>query len=372
MFRHGIPIGKIFGIRIDLDYSWFLIVALMAWVLATGYYPMEFKNWSVGEYWVMGLITAVMLFVSVLIHELGHSVVAKSYGLSVPRITLFLFGGVSQIAAEPPSAAAEFWIAAVGPLVSFVLAAIFWELQPLVRGSQPVFALFKYMALINFALGLFNLIPGFPLDGGRVFRSIIWKATGNYQRATMIAAVTGRFFGFAMIFGGVWWAISGQLFDGVWIAFIGWFLESAAGSQLQQEFLHNLMGAHKVMEAMKRDFPKATADATLEELVDRYMVPAGTRYVILNGASGPAGLVTLTAIRTVPHDQWRATHADRVMVPLEKLDTTQPDVGLWTAMEKMGRDGVNQLPVVDGNGIVGVLSRDDVVHYLQMLQAVHA
>ncbi len=370
MFRHTIPIGKIFGISIDLDYSWFLIVGLLTWILAVGYYPVEFKNWSSGEYWLMGLITAVMLFVSVLIHELGHSVVAKHYGIPVPRITLFVFGGVSQIAEEPPSAAKEFWIAIVGPLVSFALAALFWELEPVVSFSSPLLALTEYLALINFILALFNLIPGFPLDGGRVLRAIVWRVTGKYQRATVVAGFTGRFFGFLLIFVGVWQALGGNLLNGLWIAFIGWFLESAAGSQLQQEALKNVIGEHSVLEAMRRDFPHISGNITLQELVDKHVLPGGARYfVVSDDITGPAGMVTLSGIRSVPRSDWLTTTASQVMVPLQKLDTIRPDARLWSALEKMGRDGVNQLPVVDGNGIVGILSREDILHYLSVLRA---
>ena len=287
----------------------------------------------------------------------------------MPRITLFVFGGVSQIAEEPPSAGKEFWIAIVGPVISLVLAAIFWELEPLVSFSSPLLALTEYLALINLVLGAFNLIPGFPLDGGRVLRAIVWRATGKYQRATSVAAVTGRFFGFFLIFLGVWQALGGNLLNGLWIAFIGWFLESAAGSQLQQEALKNLIGAHSVVEAMKRNFPYISGDVTLQELVDKQILTGGVRYFIVGDANGLTGMVTLASIRGVPRSAWPTTTASQVMVPVQKLDTIRPDERLWTALEKMGRDGVNQLPVVDGSGIVGMLSREDILHYLTVLRA---
>ena len=369
LFRHAIPIGRILGIPIDLDYSWFLVVGLLAWLLAVSYYPAEFRNWSTAEYWAMGVVTAVMLFVSVLIHELGHSLVAKRFGLAVPRITLFIFGGVSQIAEEPPSAAAEFWIAVTGPVVSLALAAFFWEVEPLLASSPPLFALAEYLALINLILAVFNLIPGFPLDGGRVFRALVWRLTGTYRRATAIAAVTGRFFGFLMIFLGVWQALGGNFIGGLWIAFIGWFLESAAGNQLQQEASKRLLGEHKVLDVMNRDFPRVADDVTLQELVDEYILARGARYLVVNGTGGPAGMVTLAAIRDVPRSAWPTTRVSQVMVPLQELDQTSPDALLWSALEKMGRDGVNQLPVVDGNGIVGILSREDILHYLRVLRA---
>jgi Zn-dependent protease len=369
MFRHTIPIGRIFGISVDLDLSWFLLIGLLTWMLAVSYYPTEFHGWTVGQYWVMGFVTALMLFVSVLVHELGHSVVAKGYGMSVPRIVLFIFGGVSEISAEPPSAAAEFWIAIVGPVVSFVLAAFFWEIEPLFAWSPQLFALVKYLAYLNLILGVFNLIPGFPLDGGRVFRAVVWRFTGKYRRATAIAATTGRFLGFALIFLGVWQALTGNFISGLWTAFIGWFLESAAGSQLQMEILKSVLGDHKVYDAMKQDFPRVPADTTLQTLVDHYVLPGTGRYFVVNTPSGFAGLVTLDSIRKVPRSDWPVTAAAQVMVPLQSLDSTRPDAILWSALEKMGRDGVNQLPVVDGNGIVGILSREDVVHYLHVLQA---
>src|SRR2546428_8916703 len=290
MFRHTISIGRIFGIRIDLDYSWFLIIGLLTWLLAANYYPGEFKNWSAAEYWLMGLATAVMLFVSVLLHELGHSLVAQRLGMPVPRITLFIFGGVSQIAAEPSSAGAEFAMAVVGPLVSLALAAVFWGLEPLVVFSSPLLALTKYLAYLNLVLGVFNLVPGFPLDGGRVLRAIIWRFTGQYQRATAIAAATGRFCGFFLIFLGFWQVLGGNLLNGLWIAFIGWFLESAAGSLLQQEGLESLIGERRGAGAMKRDFPRVSGDLTVQELVDKYVLPAGARFFVGDGTGGPAGL----------------------------------------------------------------------------------
>jgi Zn-dependent protease len=368
MFRNAIPIGRIFGISIDLDYSWFLIFGLLTWMLAVSYFPAQYHAGNRAEYWVMGGVTAVMLFVSVLIHELGHSVVAKRYGIAVPRITLFLFGGVSQIAAEPPNAVAEFWIAIVGPLVSFALAALFWGIQHLLVGSPPWFAVAEYLALLNVILGVFNLIPGFPLDGGRVIRALIWKGTGSYRRATVIAASSGRFFGFFLIFVGVWRALTGNFIGGVWIAFIGWYLENAAGSQLQLETMKDLVGDHKVLNAMSRDFPRIAGDVTLQELVHDFVMSGRGRYFVVEDSNGPPGLVTLAAMQKVDRSAWPATTASQIMIPLPRLVTTTPGTTLWSALEKMGRDGVNQMPVIDGNGIVGMLSRDDILHYLRVLR----
>lgn len=364
MSRRGLPIGRIFGISIDLDYSWFLIVALLAWMLAVGYFPAAYRGWSQGEYWALGIAAAVLLFACVLIHELAHSLMALHYGIPVPRITLFLFGGVSQIAKEPPAPAVEFWIAIVGPLTSLGLAAGCWALASVLSPS-PALALAHYLAWINLILALFNLVPGFPLDGGRVLRAIIWRVTHSYHRATTIAAMTGRFFGFLLIFWGVWQVLAGRVGNGLWIAIIGWFLESAASSQLQQETLRTLLEGHHVAEAMQRDFVQAPGEESLQELVEHELAHA--RYAVVTRFGAPAGLITLSALREVPRQEWPVTPAARIMIPLQKLHTTQPGAILWSALEKMGRDGVNQLPVLDGNGVVGVLSREDIVHYITRL-----
>ncbi|MGA9061841.1 MAG: site-2 protease family protein [Terracidiphilus sp.] len=369
MSRHGIPIGRLFGISIDLDYSWFLIVGFLAWILAVSYYPAEFPGWTVGEYWTMGAVTAIMLFVSVLIHELAHSLVAQHFGIPVPRITLFLFGGVSQIAAESSDPATEFWIALVGPITSFALAAFCWEVEPFVAGSQPLFALAEYLALINLILAIFNLIPGAPLDGGRVLRAILWRISQNEHKATIAAALSGRFFGFLLIFFGIWHIFSGDLFGGLWIAFIGWFLESAAGSELHQETLKNLLGAHKVADAMQRNIAQVPGDVSLQGLAERTGLPSNGRSVIVTSPQGAVGVVTLSGIRSVAHEAWPSTMVAQAMTPLQAMSTIRPDAILWSALERMGRNGLDQLPVADGNAIVGMLSREDILHYLSVLKS---
>jgi Zn-dependent protease len=204
MTRTTIPLGRIFGIPIGIDLSWFLIFILMAWMLAASYFPAEFKGWSTAEYWIVGAITALLLFGSVILHELGHSIVAQRYKIPVRSITLFVFGGVSQITAEPPSALAEFWIAIAGPTTSLLLAGLLWAITPLVSAVAPVLAVTRYLAIINATLAAFNLIPGFPLDGGRVFRAVVWAISKNLRRATLIAANVGRGIAFIFILVGVW------------------------------------------------------------------------------------------------------------------------------------------------------------------------
>jgi Zn-dependent protease len=367
MSRNTISLGRILGIQIGLDYSWFLIFALLTWSLASSYYPAEFNNWSVAQYWIVGAATSILMFASVLVHELGHSVVALHYKIPVRSITLFIFGGVAQIGAEPPSAMAEFWIAIAGPATSFALALVFGLLQILVSGLSPLLALAKYLAYINGTLGLFNLIPGFPLDGGRVFRAIIWGATHSLRRATLIAASVGRFIAYLFILFGVWQIFSGNIGNGIWIAFIGWFLESAASSQIQQQTIHDLLKGHLVQDTMRRNYTEILPYTTLEQLINQHILGSGQRSLVVKQDDRVVGLLTLHNIKTIPAAQWPTTTAVQVMIPFEKMKWIAPEAELSDALGEMDRDGVNQLPVMVGDQIQGVLGRDDVISFLRTL-----
>jgi Zn-dependent protease/CBS domain-containing protein len=370
--RHTIPLGRILGIPVGLDPSWFLIFALLTWSLAVSYFPDEFKNWPTAQYWVIGAVTAVMLFVSVTLHELGHSVLALRYKIPVRSITLYIFGGIAQIGAEPPSAMAEFWIAIAGPAVSFALAGIFGLLQSVFTTVAPLLALFKYLAYINGTLALFNLIPGFPLDGGRVFRALVWGVTRNLRRATFIAATLGRGIATLFILVGVWQMFSGHFGNGLWIAFIGWFLESAAVAQVQQQKLQELLAGRRVSQAMSRSYSSIPADTTLQQLVNRHILGSARRSFVVKNNDQVVGLLTLHHLKKVPRDQWPTTPVARAMLPLEQIKSVQPDTDLWPALEEMDRDGVNQLLVMSGGQLAGILSREDLISYLRGLQAVSA
>jgi Zn-dependent protease/CBS domain-containing protein len=361
-------LGRILGIPVGLDYSWFLIFVLITWTMAVGYYPAEFKNWPVLQYWLLGAATAIMLFVSVLLHELGHSVVAMRYKVPVRSITLFIFGGVSQISTEPPSATAAFWISIAGPVVSFALAALFTLGLPFFAGIVPLMALSKYLVYINVALGLFNLIPGFPLDGGGVLRAVVWGVTHNMRQATLIAANVGRFIAYLFILFGVWQIFGGNFINGMWIAFIGWFLESAARGQVQQLALHDMLAGHKVSQAMNRQYTAIPADTTLQHLVDDHILASGRRSFVVKRSDVLVGLLTLHHFKGIPRSDWPTVTAGQAMIPAEQMKRVGPDTELWAALEEMDRDGVNQLPVMEDGQIQGMLSREDVIGYLRTLQ----
>ena len=367
MNRSAIPLGRILGIPIWLDYSWFLIFALLTWSLATSYYPAEFKNWPLAQYWIVGAVTVILMFVSVLLHELGHSVVAMRYKIPIRSITLFIFGGVAQIGAEPPSAISEFWIAIAGPVTSFVLALFFGLLQYVVSAFAPLLALAQYLAYINGTLGLFNLIPGFPLDGGRVFRAIIWGTTHSLRRATLIAANVGRFIAYLFILVGVWLMFSGNFGNGLWIAFIGWFLETAASSQIHQQTIHDLLDGHHVTDTMRRDYTAILPNTTLDQLINKHILGNGQRSLVVKQDDRVVGLLTLHNVKAIPSSDWLTTTAAQVMIPVAKMKWIRPEAELVDALGEMDRDGVNQLPVMVGDQIQGVLGRDDVISFFRTL-----
>jgi Zn-dependent protease len=368
MNRHSIPAGRILGVQISLDFSWFLIFLLLTWTMAAGYYPAEYKGWPVSLYWIMGAVTAIMLFVSVLLHELGHSITAMHYKIRVKGITLFIFGGVSELGAEPSSAKAQFWVSLSGPLVSFGLGALFFLIQPVFSNIVPLLALCKYLVFINIILGLFNLIPGLPLDGGGVFRSIVWAMTKNMRIATLIAANIGRFIAYLFIFWGMWNVLTGNFINGMWIAFIGWFLETAARSQVQQQGLHDLLAGHKVSRVMNKQYLTIPENTTLQEMVDRHILENAGRSFMLERDNRIVGLLTLHQIKKIHRSEWPVTTGAQVMIPIEQTRWVEPDAELWTALEQMDQNGVNQLPVIENGHVKGVLTREDVITFLRTLQ----
>jgi Zn-dependent protease len=370
MNKQLISLGRIYGIPIGVDYSWFLIFALITWSLATSYFPQGFKGWPVAEYWIMGAATSVLFFVSVLLHELGHSVVAmRRYKIKVRSITLFIFGGIAQIASEPPSAPAEFWIAVAGPLVSFLLAGFFGVLQALAGKFSPLLALSQYLAYINGTLALFNLIPAFPLDGGRVFRAIVWGIGRDFQRATRISATVGRGIAFIFIFWGFWQISTGNIINGLWITFIAWFLESAASAQVAQQTLHVLLEGHTVSQVMSQNYALIPGDTSLQQLADEHILGSGRRFFVVEQVGIPVGLLTLSNLNKVPRTAWGSTTAVQAMTPVEQFHLLKADTALAEALEDMDKEGINQLPVLSDGQVQGILTREGVINFLRNLKS---
>ncbi len=367
MLRQGIPVGTFFGVSVRLHYSWFIIFLMVTILLAVSYFPSGYPDWARYLYWVIGIVTSVLFFLSVLAHELAHSLVARSAGIPVKAITLFIFGGVSQIDREPDEPGIEFRIALAGPLTSLVISGVFWGIWAGVQGtSEPVAALAFWLGWINAVLAGFNLIPGFPLDGGRVLRALMWWRSGDLRAATRTAANIGKGVGYLFIFAGVGMMFWGYLLNGIWIAFIGWFLQNAAGASYRQMALQSMLRGHKVREIMTRDCPSVAPSLTVEQLVHDYVLGTGRRCfpVVQNGRV--LGLATVHDLRQVPRDSWPSKSIGEVMTPFERLHWVGPDDELTSVLQVMTSEDLNQLPVVENGSVVGMVGRDNLLSFIQL------
>jgi len=363
----SLRIGKIFGIDIYIHISWVIIIVLLTWSLAVGWFPVLYHGFSAITYWILGFIAAILLFVSVLLHELAHSVVARARGLPVKNITLFIFGGVSNIEKEPGSPGIEFQVAVVGPITSLLIGVLALVLNyALGQSTSALGAILWYLGYANILLGIFNLIPGFPLDGGRVLRSIVWKINGNLRRATRIVTVVGQIIAYIFILVGIWMFFVGYFIDGLWFGFIGWFLLSSAQSANSEVMLQSVFRGVTVGEVMNTSPTTVPANISLQRLVDEYFLPLGLRSALVTQGDRLAGLITLSDIRHIPREEWGQTPVGLAMIPRDRLHIVSPQQSLNDVLPLMAGRDVNQLPVVQDERLVGVLSRDAIVRYLEI------
>ena len=361
-----LKIGTIWGIPIGLHPSWFLIFGLATWSLASGYFPQAYPQIPNTLHWVLGVITSLLFFGSVLAHELGHAYLALRNQIPVKGITLFIFGGVAQIAQEPRSPGAEFRIAIAGPLVSLALSVLFAGLWLLDRAVPLLSAPSEYLMRINLTLALFNMIPGFPLDGGRVLRAVIWKATGSYQTATRWASSAGQVVAFGFIGVGIFTILQGNLMNGLWLALIGWFLQNAAASAYAQTVFQKSLGGLQVEQVMSREPARVPGLLTINDLVEQHVLTSGQRSFFVADNGSLRGMLTLSDIVGLSKPKWRFTTTEQVMVPYHKLVRVTPETELLAALQTMDSASVAQVPVVYNDTLVGVLSREQVVHYLRL------
>ncbi len=363
----SLRIGKIAGIDISIHVSWLIIFVLLTWSLATGWFPALYSGWSTFTYWIVSLLAALLLFVSVLLHELAHSLVARARGLPVKNITLFIFGGVSNIEQEPKSPGIEFQMSIVGPLTSLAIAGVSYLLLVAIRGgTSPLAGILGYLAVSNALLGLFNLVPGFPLDGGRVLRSIVWKISGSVRTATRVATMAGQVIAYLFIALGVWLFFYVSWLDGLWIGFIGWFLLNGAQSASSQAMLETMFKGVTVGEVMNTSPVTVPANISLQKLVDELLLPRGWRSAFVMQVDQLAGLITLSDIRHIPREEWAQTPVGLAMTPVERLHAVSPQQSLNEVLPLMVARDVNQLPVVQDGRLVGVLSREDIVRFLEI------
>lgn len=366
--RDAIPLGRLFGIPLRLHYTWFIIFALVTVSLSWQYFPMFYPDWPVFLYWIIGVATSLLFFASVVAHELAHSLVSNANGVPVRSITLFIFGGVAQISREATRPIAELLMAAAGPVSSLLIAALFGLVWLLTRSvNEPVAALGEWLLRINVSLALFNLIPGFPLDGGRILRSLVWRFTGNYKKATRIATLAGQVISYLFIFGGIaLMFLTRDWFNGLWIAFIGFFLGNAASASYRQVRLRESSQGYTARHVMSTDYPYIPGSLTLGELAKNYILPSGRRFfLVVDSDHRLEGIITLKNIKAVPSARWDITLVHQAMTPRGSLMAATPEADLLSLLELMDEQDINQMPVVQDDRVIGIVTRGDLVRFIQ-------
>lgn len=368
--RGNFRIARIAGVDLYLHYSWLIIAALITFSLGA-HFRMTNPSWSATTIWSAAVITGILFFVGLIAHEMSHAMVARARGLGIHKITLFLLGGVAQIEKDAPTASTEFWMAIAGPAMSVAVGALClglataagwrWGTEP----AAPVPAVLVWLGYINLFLAAFNLIPGFPMDGGRVLRAIVWWATGNGVKATRVAARVGQAFGWLFIAWGFWQLFTGRGLGSLWIALIGWFLLQASSATLMTELTKNELEGTTAGQMMSSDCAMIGPHLDLQTFVDQYLLGSRFRCYVVTDAGKPMGIITPQEIRSFPRHEWPLRTVADAMVPLNRLHLITPQTPAVDALSEMAAEDVNQLPVVDRGNLVGVLSRSNVLEFLR-------
>ncbi len=359
----------IVGIEISVHYTWLFIFILIAYTLAVSYFPMKVRGLDFSLYLMMSILSAFLLFVSVLFHELSHSLMAKKENLKVDKIVLFLFGGVSQIAEEPKSAKDEFKIAVVGPLSSLFLSLVFgllWFFVIRASGSLIFSAIFEYLALINFMLFAFNLLPGFPLDGGRILRAYFWNKTKDLAKATSIASTAGKGLGMFLILLGAFEVITGYLIGGLWIIFIGLFLRQAAESSYQRVLIMDVLSGMKVKELMTPNVVCVSPDLSISDLVDEFFFKHRFSSFPVCQKDKFLGIVTLHSVKEIPKERWMGKTVSCAVKKISEEFILDPEDDAVDALKKLIQSDLGRLPVVRDKMVVGILTRKDIMNLLRI------
>lgn len=364
-----IKIAKLFGIEVFINYSWFFIFVLVTFTLAFGVFPTQYPQQSLAINITLGLITSALFFSSILFHEFVHSLVANLNQIPIKKITLFIFGGMSQMTEEPKSPGAEFKMAIAGPLSSFFLAGVFFALYLGLRSAgltSPYYAAFFWLGEINFFLAAFNLAPGFPLDGGRVLRAIVWYFSNSYRQATRVASGAGQAIAFLLIFFGLLLFLAGNI-GGLWLVLIGWFLNQSAIASYQQMVLTQALADVHVKEIMSKEVRTVSPDISLEDLVSNYFLKERySRFPVVED-SHILGVITLNDVKGVPREKWMTTKAREVIEPLKKEMFMKPDDQAVNALMKMAAEDVGHLLVVaDKDKLAGLITRTDIIRLIKI------
>jgi Zn-dependent protease/CBS domain-containing protein len=363
----NISFGRVFGIPLRLHYTWFIIFALVTVSLVLN--PLVEPPYPpIAQRIILGILTSLLFFASIIIHELAHSILAIRNNIPVKDITLFVFGGVSQITKEATHPRAELSIAIVGPLTSLALAGIFYGLHLLLASVNQSLAasLMQWLAWMNVLLAGFNLIPGFPLDGGRIFRALVWHRTHDYQRATRIATKVARGIAYAFIVGGIVLIfLLQQWFSGIWLIFIGWFLNDAARASYQQVLLRDALSGITTRQLTDYASPLVPPHMNLTELVEQYVLPTGRSCFLISWGAELEGMVTLQQIKRVPRTRWTTTTVQDVMTPANKLKVAYADQDLLGVLQEMNGETANHVPVIEAGKVIGIINREDIARFLR-------
>jgi Zn-dependent protease/predicted transcriptional regulator len=368
MMKASVRLGRIWDIPIGLNNSWFLIFALATWSLALGFFPAAIPGLNSGVYWLLGALTSVLFFSSVLAHELGHAFFALRNSVPVRAITLFFFGGVAEITREPKSAGAEFRIAIAGPLVSVTLAALFGAVALLAESLPAVAAPALWLARINLILALFNMLPGFPLDGGRVLRAVIWQFSGSELRATTLAARVGQLVAWGMIGFGALLGLSGNLFNGIWLAILGLFLNGAALATRQQAQVQQALRGVTAGQLMNRTVLRVPSWVTVGDLLTPSTLSQGQRVFLVQDFGQVRGVLSLSDVAQTPRNQWRTAKVEQLLTPWDQLATVQPDADAAVVLQLMAERKLGQVLVTEAGSqeVLGVISHEQIRNYLRL------
>jgi Zn-dependent protease len=369
MFGKRIYLFKILGFEVNIDPSWFVIAAVVTWSLAEGIFPARFEGLSSQTYWLMGAIGALGLFGSIIFHDLCHSIVARQYGMPMKGITLFIFGGVAEMKDEPPSPKAEFLMAIAGPISSVVLGLALYFVWRMGRGAGwpvPLNGVIRYLAWLNLMLAGFNMVPAFPLDGGRVLRSILWAVKKNLRWATRIASQLGSWFGMFMIAVGVLDIITGDLWGGVWLFLIGMFLRRASQMSYQQLVIRRGLEGEPVRHFMRTDLVTVPASILLSELVENYFYKYHFRLFPVVQDGRLIGCITAQQVKAVPREQWDQQTVAQVAVPCSPRTTTSPGADAMQVLALMNQTGNSRLMVVENDALVGIITLKDMLRFLAL------
>ena len=374
--RGGLALFRLGGIQVRVDPSWLVIFLLIWWSLAAGYFPRTQPDAGVLASWMAGLLAALLFFGSLLLHELSHSLVARRSGHEVRSITLFLFGGAAEMTSEPEDPATELRIAVAGPLASFALALLFWLGVRLLPSATPdlLLGVVRYLAWINLALGVFNLLPGFPLDGGRILRALIWRRTGSLRQASRVATQAGKGLGLGLVLLGGIQIFSGALVGGIWLVLIGLFARGLAETSYQSLLLRQQLAAVSVADVMVREPVTVTADLTLDRLVDDYILGHGYRGFPVVERGRTLGLISVDRIRSVPAEARARQRVRDHLEPLGEAHRVTPETPLLEALRSMGSLGVQRLLVMRPGSLelVGLLTKSGLVRFVELRQALAA